>query len=180
MRVEVLEGEALGELVSTQGPFHGQQAVVDQLGNAQVVVVRADNGAIVAHWPIWVAIHLEPLWIDPEARKNPAVVRALVSAMQWQLVKERITTAFAVIGHADLVENLPLAARIGFERVPGDLFFVRSVVPAAEGAEDGAVNGSGSNPGNLPRRAVLHEPGAEQAEPADASERDDGPPRLCG
>jgi hypothetical protein len=174
VRTRILEGDDLWLLADVPGPFEGQRDVIAQLGNAQVVAVEdPTTGQILGYWPIWVAVHLEPLWVQPAARRNPAVIKALVMGMRAQLAAERITTAFATIAHVDLTANLPMAARMGFERVPGDLFFVK----LADVAEAG-TDGSSSDPGNLPGRPVLHEPGEKQEDRRGARRLDEGPPDL--
>lgn len=174
MRTRILEKADLHVLATIPGPFFGHPDVLAQLGDGQVIAVEDDSNSIVAYWPIWVAVHLEPLWVSPEARKNPAVIKALITTMQEQLKLHRITTAFAVIGHADLVQNLPLAARIGFERVPGDLFFVKAE------EEEATTHGSSSGPSDLTGRPVLHEPGREQEDRRGDGQLADGPPGLGG
>jgi hypothetical protein len=172
MRTRILEGEDLWRLADAPGPFQGRRDVIAALGNAQVVAVEDAQGTLLGYWPIWLAVHLEPLWVQPEARKNPAVIKALVMGMRAQLQAERITTAYATIAHEDLPTNLPMAARMGFERVPGDLFFVK----LEAGAE--ASDGSSSDSGDLDGRPVLHEPGQEQENRGGAGQRDSGPPDL--
>lgn len=174
MRTRILEGDDLRILVDVPGnPFEGRPDVVRRLGNAQVVAVEADDGRIVACWPIWVAVHLEPLWIAETQRGNPAVARSLVEGMRAQLQAEGITTAFAVIGYADVVTHAPMAGRLGFQRMPGDLFFLTLEEPEES-------NGSSSSTGDQSGRPVLHEPGEQPAQPGRALRGDDGPPRLGG
>lgn len=169
MRTRILEGDELSNLAGVVGgPFYGRFDVIASLGNSQVVVLESDDGStILAYWPIWVAVHLEPLWLDESVRKNPAAGKQLVEAMRQQLQANRITTAFAIIGFDDVMTHVPLAARLGFKRMAGDLFFV-----ALEDAHDG----SSSSTGDQSRGAVLHEPGREQAHQHGTKRRDDGPP----
>jgi len=46
------------------------------------VVVVEDDGKIVAHWMLVSMLHVEGLWIAPEARKRGAVARRLWSGMR--------------------------------------------------------------------------------------------------
>ena len=92
-------------------------------------VVEVD-GQIVAYWPAFFALHLEPLWVAEPYRLNPAVTRGLLEAMTQTLQTIGKPVAFAVIDSA--TEVAPLAERLGFARVPGDLYYVQ--MPATDPA----------------------------------------------
>lgn len=94
-----------------------------------VVAQRVSDYKIVAYWFVFQAIHVEPLWIDPEYRKRPGLIRRLWTGVQEVLedVFSKLglrPVAFCVIGDASAANVLPYATRLGFKRVPGSLFFV--------------------------------------------------------
>ena len=102
---------------------------LSRLTEATIVVVE-DAGRIVAYWPIFYALHLEPLWITEDHRKSPSVVKGLLEAVGVVVEASEEPVSFAIID-PDLAESsLPLAERLGFARVPGDLYYV--MTPAAE------------------------------------------------
>jgi ribosomal protein S18 acetylase RimI-like enzyme len=88
------------------------------------IIVAEQGGAIIAYWGIFTAIHVEPLWIHPDHRRRPGLVRRLWGSVVATLQGAGIRTAFACIADADAAQNVPLALRRGFERMPGDLYFV--------------------------------------------------------
>ena len=146
MRACVLRGEDIARVREAGGPLDEHPEVLDQLKTGVVAAVEDDEGRIVAYWPIWVGIHAEPLWVTQAAR-TPKVIRCLIQTLQQALAEEAIPTAFAVIGHGDLATSLPPALKLGFQRVPGDLYFVQ--------AEGFGQHGGSSNPSDLPRVELL-------------------------
>lgn len=107
----------------------GPLAEVDlsRLEAEQLPVVEVD-GRIVAYWPCFYALHLEPLWIAEDHRQHPAVVRHLLEAMQEALQIIGESVSFAIIDPS--TDTLALAERLQFARVPGDLYYV--MLPARE------------------------------------------------
>jgi hypothetical protein len=107
----------------------GPLAEVDtsNMHRASIAAVEVD-GKLVAYWPVWRAIHAEPLWVSEEWRHSPAVIRALLRELETALDPLMAETgehiAFAIIGDADILRSGRYAMRLGFERVPGDLFFL--------------------------------------------------------
>ena len=68
------------------GPLLEMQVDPERMRDMSVAVVEVD-GTIVAYWVIWYALHVEPLWIQPEYRRHPGGVGGLVRQMQ-QVVEE--------------------------------------------------------------------------------------------
>lgn len=107
----------------------GPLAEVDtsNMHKANIAAVEVD-GTLVAYWPVWRAIHAEPLWVAEAYRNSPGVIRALLRELEKALdplmaeTEEHI--AFAIIGDQDILTSGRYAMRLGFERVPGDLFFL--------------------------------------------------------
>jgi hypothetical protein len=70
-----LDGTDLSEGLSLLNPDH-----VD-------VLVVEDDGVIVAHWLLASMLHVEGLWIAPEARKSGVVARRLWRGMRETVAK---------------------------------------------------------------------------------------------
>ena len=96
--------------------------------SARICVVERD-GRIVGSWMIFMACHAEPVYVNPDAR-TPSVIKALLEQTVTALQADHITHAFAVIADVDLLENAPMAHKLGFQKAPGELYFVR--VPPKE------------------------------------------------
>lgn len=91
--------------------------------SARICVVERE-GRIVGSWMIFMACHAEPVYVNPAAR-TPSVIKALLDLTVTTLQGEGITHAFAVIADVDLLENAPMAHHLGFQKAPGELYFVR-------------------------------------------------------
>ena len=91
--------------------------------NARICVVERD-GRIVGSWMIFAAIHAEPVYVNQDAR-TPNLIKALLELLVSTLQAEGVTLAFGVIADVDLLENAPMAHKLGFQRAPGELYFVR-------------------------------------------------------
>lgn len=98
---------------------------------AEAIPVVEVDGRIVAYWPIFYALHLEPLWVDPDQRGDAGVLRALLDLLQLAVVASGEPVAFAVI--APDAPSLPMAERLGFAPVPGNLYYaVQHPAPPVE------------------------------------------------
>jgi hypothetical protein len=173
MKLLILRGTDTERAAEAGGPLAEQPGILEQL-KAGVVAAVALDGKIVAYWPIWVAVHAEPLWVAPEHR-SPQVIRGVIQALQQALAEEQVPSAFAIIGHADQAVSLPPALKLGFERVQGDLYYVNR--EQFGGARDGSSSDAGDQSGS----GVLRQPQRQEAVPAESAEArhdDDGPPRL--
>lgn len=90
-----------------------------------VIVVAEQGREIVGFWGLFNAVHVEPLWIAEAHRQRPGLVRRLWDTIVTVLAQHGVQTAFALIAYQDQAQNLPMAQRLGFARLPGDLYFVR-------------------------------------------------------
>lgn len=84
----------------------------------------ADDARLLGYWPIWTAIHLDGLWVDTSA-EGPAAgaLRSLLQGLFATLDHNGVGTAFAILAEGTLSHEQ--AARLGFQRAPGDLYFLR-------------------------------------------------------
>jgi hypothetical protein len=90
---------------------------------AKMVVAEDETGAIVATWGIFATVHVEPLWVAPQHRKNPGLIRGLWSAVSTILHRTSQKVSFAVLNRES--PALPLAERLDFEKIDGSLYWVR-------------------------------------------------------
>ena len=119
MRFRELQHEDF-EKLKNKGPFRDE--VPDPRTSS--VVVAEDNGEIVGFWCAFNAVHLEPLWIDPDHRQKAAVGRGLWRELKMLLGDNRVRSAFAMVADADAGLVLPMAYRLGFERMPASILFI--------------------------------------------------------
>lgn len=123
VRIRELEAHEFGILSTLPGPL--QHATIAP-GMARVLVVERD-GEIAGYWMVYDAPHAEPLWLREDVRGRYDVVKPLLEAMVALLQECGVTFTFAIIGDQDLAMNVPLAERIGFTKIPGQLY--GAVVP---------------------------------------------------
>lgn len=88
------------------------------------VVGAIRNGKLVAYWMLFDTVHVEPLWISPEERGNPTLVRQIWERVRGVLDACRVPLAFCIIGDGALSTNAPMAARLGFKPMSGNLFYL--------------------------------------------------------
>lgn len=98
-------------------------------GRGAVAVVEVD-GQIVAYWVVFYALHAEPLWVTPEQRKHPGVLRSLMETTRELIKDADEPVSFAIVGQEDLALHGVDPARLGFTRVPGDLYYL--VMPGVD------------------------------------------------
>jgi hypothetical protein len=96
-----------------------------------VAEVGGPGGEIRAFWTITGCVHVEPMWIHPEERKRPGLIRGLWREVVETLREHGVVSAFACILDRDAAMNMPYVARLGFQKLPGDLYML--LVPNADG-----------------------------------------------
>lgn len=101
---------------------------------ARIVVAENESGKIVAHWGVFVSVHVEPLHISLPYRKHPGVIRSLWKSV-WEILQSTgQKVSFAVFSQES--PALPLAERLDFEKIEGALYWVRLKEPKSrEGAK---------------------------------------------
>lgn len=90
----------------------------------EFVVVEAGDGRILGYWCLHNAVHLEPLYLEPDARQKVAVVKELWKGVLGRLREAGVQSAHAIVGDRDVATNLPLATKLGFQVVPGQPLFL--------------------------------------------------------
>lgn len=89
-----------------------------------VAEVGGPGGEIRAFWTVMTCVHVEPVWIHPDDRKRPGLVRRLWTAVHTLLLDLDVRVAFACILDKDAAQNVPLALRLGFQKLRGDLYAI--------------------------------------------------------
>ena len=115
--------EEVARALEAGGPLKDLSADPEKLKDMSLAVVEVD-GAIVAYWVVWYALHVEPLWVVEAERKNPAVIKGIVQEMQRIVEATGEPAAFCVIEEENLAVVAPYANRLGFTEAPGKLFYV--------------------------------------------------------
>ena len=129
--IRVLAPEEHDRIVGL-GPFEHADVGPDA-EHSTVVVVEDADGEILGYWCAFDAVHVELLWVSPEAREN-GVAHDLWDKLREVLIERSVLSAFAIISDEDLPTHMPMAHGIGFRRIPGSIFFVDT--PAILGEED--------------------------------------------
>ncbi len=111
-------------LLYTLPPFNVEG--VPAFGHSRVIVGQdKETGAIVAYWFIFDAVHVEPVWIDFNFRKRPGLIRRLWGKVREVLEESKVPGAFAMVDNAAVMPNASQAVRLGFKRLPGELYYLR-------------------------------------------------------
>jgi len=87
-------------------------------------IVCEENGQIIACWFAYQATHVEPVWIHPDHRKRPGVIRRLWGTVVQLLKDCNVDVAFCTVADEVAMTSLPLVLRLGFKKVPGDCFYL--------------------------------------------------------
>lgn len=82
-----------------------------------IVVAESAEGEIVGVFAAQTIVLLDGLWVAPAARRT-RVLWQLFTGMRAVLLELKIAHSFAIV---ETIEVLSLAARVGFERLRGDL-----------------------------------------------------------
>lgn len=104
-----------------QGLGHFASCALPDPEHSAIVVVE-DGGRIIGTQIILNLVHLEGVWIDPEYRHKPGVVRGLVEETWGALHAFGISTVFTIGQATDVIVQ---AFRLGFERIDGVLLMKR-------------------------------------------------------
>lgn len=131
MRTYILPHDELHRVVAIDGPLKDIGADPERLKTMSIVVVEVE-GQIVAYWVAVYCLHLEPLWINPEYRHNPAVGRGLLETMQGVVEGTGEPAAFCVLQESNRALLEDAAGRLGFLEVPGDRLYYLVLQPAPE------------------------------------------------
>lgn len=128
----VLPDDEVALAIAAGGPLADLKVSPDKLKQMSVGVVEVD-GAIVAYWVVWYALHAEPLWVKPEFRKHPAVIKHVVGVMHDIVAASEEPAIYCQVEPADVELVAPYAERLGFYEAPGKFFYM--VLPDTEKVE---------------------------------------------
>ncbi len=102
------------------GPLKGMTLHPDSV--AHMLCVVDETSTVKGYWPLFPAVHAEPLFLDPSVRLNVAVARQLIEAVLTKLQQNAVPYVFGIIGDGDVEINAPLAEKFGFIPIPGKLY----------------------------------------------------------
>lgn len=119
----ILDPEETQRAIDAGGPLAEVGATAEGLKEMRVAVAEVD-GAIVAYWVVWYALHIEPLWIHPDHRRAPRVVAGIVQEMERLVGATGEPSAFAVLEQENVDLLARAAMRLGFHEAPGKLYYV--------------------------------------------------------
>lgn len=122
-RVFILPPEQIDRIREAGGPL-AEAPDLSKFAQEAIVPVVEMDGKIVAYWPVWKAVHAEPLWVSTDHRRSTAIIRGILQGVETALAAFGEPVSFAIIGQDDLDTSGVYAKRLGFERVPGDLYYV--------------------------------------------------------
>jgi hypothetical protein len=131
LKVFILPPAQIARIREAGGPL-AEVDDLSRLASMAIVPVVERDGKIVAYWPVFKAVHAEPLWVATEARMSATVIRAILHGVESALSAMGDPVAFAIISEDDegLVSG-KYATRLGFRPVPGELYYV--MLPQKEG-----------------------------------------------
>jgi hypothetical protein len=121
--VFILDPDQIERIREAGGPL-AEAPDLSKFAQEAIIPVVEVEGRITAYWPVWKAVHAEPLWVAEGCRHNTAVIRGILQGVETALRAMGDPVAFAVIGQEDLDTSGVYAKRLGFDRVPGDLYYV--------------------------------------------------------
>lgn len=135
IRRRTLAPEEAQLAIAAGGPLADMQVQPEKLREMAICVVEVNEQIegythpvagwrVVAYWVGWYALHLEPLWIDPEWRKHPGVVGGIVGQMQTMAEATGEPVAYCEIAEENLAIIGDYATRLGFHQAPGTLFYM--------------------------------------------------------
>lgn len=118
--------------IDAGGPLADLQLDATKLAEMSIAVVEVD-GVIVAYWVVWWALHMEPLWVHPDHRTSPSVIRNIVAQVQEIVVSTEAPSAFCVVEDGETAGVVAqYADRLGFLKAPGQLYYVVVQAPAPD------------------------------------------------
>jgi hypothetical protein len=102
------------------GPLKGHP--LPKSDEARILVAETPDKQIIGYWVAYLAVHMDPLWIEAEYRNRAHFLMALIGAMVTLLQQGGVQFAYAIIADGDQPQNGALAEKIGLSRLPGALY----------------------------------------------------------
>jgi hypothetical protein len=136
IRTYVLPKEDVERAAEAGGPL-ADVLDWDHVRNNMAIPVVEIDGAIVAYWCLFYALHAEPLFVHEAWRKHPGVIGGIVEALMTEAYKTGERSLHVQIRPDDVEHIRPYAERLGFIHDPGEMFYkvMTPVQPALEPVE---------------------------------------------
>lgn len=109
--------------LKTMPPFN-TKATPNPAAARVMVAQDVVTGRLVAYWFMLTVVHVEPVWIDPDYRHKPTLVRKLWEGTMRMLKSIDVSLAFCTVNYDAPRENASMAQRLGFKRLPTDLYLL--------------------------------------------------------
>ncbi len=133
MIVRTLTSEELPKMRLAGGPLGDYlRSRDDDLDpeHTRVVVMENAAGEIKGYMVVFDCLHVEPLWFDDDVRqKVPKAGIAMIQRALGEAQNAGAQTVFGIILDNDKATVAPLAARMGFTPLPGQLYAIRFGYP---------------------------------------------------
>jgi hypothetical protein len=91
--------------------------------NSRILAAFNENGEIVSTWTLFAIVHAEPLWVRPDYRNHPTLLKHMNRNMTRIFKESGFANVYTVVldaVHAKVMTRL--AAWFGFTPVKGQLF----------------------------------------------------------
>lgn len=120
MKIEILEPDQYHQLAGLNGPLDTMG--IPSPAVSKVIVARAPDGAIRAYWVVQAAVHIEPIWLDPDLRAGlggAKVFMAMVPAVMAAVASTGDSTFYTFAADETMVQY---ALRLGLTPLPYTIF----------------------------------------------------------
>lgn len=129
MIVRTLPSDELTKMRQVGGPLgdwlRSQNNDLDA-DHTRVVVMENAQGEIKGYMVLFDTLHVEPLWFDDDVRgKHPIAATRMVQHALDEARSTGAQSAFGIILEADKATVAPLAMKLGFTPLPGQLYAIR-------------------------------------------------------
>ena len=133
MMVRTLPADELTKMHGAGGPL-GEWLRTQPTGldpdHTRVVVMEDATGAIKGYMVVFDCLHVEPLWFDDDVRRKvPKAGIEMIKRALGEAQNAGAQSVFGIILEADKATVAPLAAKMGFTPLPGQLYAIRFDYP---------------------------------------------------
>jgi ribosomal protein S18 acetylase RimI-like enzyme len=110
-----------------QIPMVAQGLITPDPENFRAIVAELGEGPeaqIIGCWFAFNSPHLEPVWIHPDHRKRPGMIRQLWSKTIGLLQEMGVSVAFCTVADETALSSMPMVLRLGFQRVRAEAYLL--------------------------------------------------------
>ncbi len=132
MKVRQLQPDEFRRMRGAGGPFGDQlrqSAALPDTAHTRIVVMEDDAGAIKAYIVVFDTLHMEPVWFDSDVRRHVKAGAELFHQAFAIMQRAGAQSCFGIILDADKATVAPLAEKLGFTPLPGQVYALRLAEP---------------------------------------------------